>query len=255
MNDVCNLSADQQLSLSSGRSTEPCAASYARNMTTIGSDWDEIGVVVDHLLALRRVPQVSMVAWSLGGPRAGGYAAKHPEKVQRLVLLAPAYDRNTAANPPAQLPAAGTAMNVQSRDALAALWNSQVGCAGQYKQGAFDAIWSAMLASDPVGATWGTGMRRAPVVTNWGWTTALVTATQVPTLAVTGAHDKQVPQTFVRDFYADLGAKQKVLVDLACSSHNAMWEQNHLLLFQASVEWLTKQTVNGTDRGEIRLGY
>jgi pimeloyl-ACP methyl ester carboxylesterase len=255
MNDACNLSGDQQLTLSFGGHTEPCTTSYGQNMTTIASDWDEIGAVVDHLLALRHVSQVSMVAWSLGGPRAGGYAAQHPVKVQRLVLLAPAYDRNAVANPPAQVPAPGTAMSVQSRDALTVLWNSQVGCTGQYEQGAFDAIWSSMVASDPVGATWGSGVRRAPVVTNWGWTTALVAATQVPTLAVTGAHDKQVPQARVQDFYADLGAKQKVLVDLACSSHNAMWEQNHLLLFQSSAEWLTKQTVNGIERGVVRLGY
>ena len=30
-----------------------------------------------------------MVAWSLGGPRAGGYAARNPGNVHRLVLLAP----------------------------------------------------------------------------------------------------------------------------------------------------------------------
>jgi pimeloyl-ACP methyl ester carboxylesterase len=255
MNDACNLSGDQQLTLSTGRHTEPCAASYPRQMTTIASDWDEIGAVVDRLLALRHVSQVSMVAWSLGGPRAGGYAARHPDKVHRLVLLAPAYSRDTAANPPAQVPAPGAAMTVQSRDALTALWNGQVGCTGQYEQGAFDAIWSSMLASDPVGATWGSGVRRAPLVTNWGWTTAVVAATRVPTLAVTGVHDKQVPQARVKDFYSDLGATEKVLVDLACSSHNAMWEQNHLLLFQSSAEWLAKQTVNGMERGVVRLGY
>lgn len=255
MNDPCNLSAEQQVGLLTDRHAQPCAASYGQNMTTIASDWHEIGAVIDHLLSLRRVPRVSIVAWSLGGPRAGGYAAQHPDKVQKLVLLAPAYDRNAAANPPAQVPAAGAAMNTQSREALTVLWNSQVGCAGQYEQAVFDAVWSGMLASDPVGATWGSGVRRAPQVTNWGWTTALVAATQVPTLMVTGAHDKQVPPVRVQEFYTDLGARQKVLVDLACSSHNAMWEKNHLLLFRSSVEWLTKGTVNGMEQGIVRLGY
>jgi hypothetical protein len=59
----------------------------------------------------------------------------------------------------------------------------------------------------------------------------------------------------VRDLYADLGAERKVFVDLACSSHNAMWEKNHLLLFGASVEWLTKSTVNGMPEGMLKLGY
>jgi hypothetical protein len=53
----------------------------------------------------------------------------------------------------------------------------------------------------------------------------------------------------------DLAAPQKVFVDLACSSHNAMWEKNRLLLFRASLEWLTAGSVNGAKEGTIRLGY
>src|SRR5437763_9298966 len=253
MNDPCNLSSQQQLTLAPG--AEPCSPSYPQNMTTIASDWHDIDSVIEHLLALRGVSQLSLVAWSLGGPRAAGFAAQHPDKVEKLVLLAPAYSRDTAAAPPAQVPAQGPAMNIQSRNDLTALWNRQVGCPGQYEQAAFDAVWSAMLESDPGGATWGVGVRRAPQVTNWGWTTAVVAATRTPTLMVTGEHDKQVLPTRVRNFYADLGAGKKVLIDLACSSHNAMWENNHLMLFQASLEWLTKGTVNGMDSGTVRMGY
>jgi hypothetical protein len=59
----------------------------------------------------------------------------------------------------------------------------------------------------------------------------------------------------VRELYADLGSRQKVLIDLACSSHNAMWEKNHALLFRASLEWLTQSSVNGAKDGILRLGY
>jgi pimeloyl-ACP methyl ester carboxylesterase len=253
MNDPCNLSAEQQAALAPG--VEPCAPSYPQQMTTIASDWHDLGAVVDHLLALRNVSQVSLVAWSLGGPRAAGYAAQNPGKVQKLVLLAPAYSRDTPAAPPAQVPARGPAMNTQSRADLTALWNRQVGCPGQYEPAVFDAVWSAMLESDPVGATWGSGVRRAPQVTNWGWTKDAVADTRTPTLMVTGAHDGQVAPSRVRDFYADLGASRKVLVDLACSSHNAMWEKNHLMLFQATLEWLSKGTVGGMDNGVVRMGY
>ena len=97
------------------------------------------------------------------------------------------------------------------------------------------------------------GVRRAPQVTNWGWNAKAVAATHVPTMMVTGEHDKQVPSQLVRDLYADIGSDQKVLIDLACS--NAMWQKNHLLLFQASLEWLTKGTVNGNKQGTVRLGY
>jgi hypothetical protein len=46
-----------------------------------------------------------------------------------------------------------------------------------------------------------------------------------------------------------------VFIQLACSSHNAMWETNHLLLFRASLEWLSAGSVNGTQAGMLRLGY
>jgi pimeloyl-ACP methyl ester carboxylesterase len=255
MNDPCNLSAAQQLALAPDGRAEACSPSYGQQMTTIASDWNDIGAVVDYLRALRGAPQVSMVSWSLGGPRAAGYAAQNPDKVSKLVLLAPAYSRDASAAPPTSVPAAGAAMNTQSRGELTALWNRQVGCPDQYEQGVFKAVWQAMLDSDPVGATWGPGVRRAPNVTNWGWTAARVAATKIPTLMVTGAHDGQVMPSRVHDLYADIGSTSKVLIDLACSSHNAMWEKNHRLLFQASLEWLTKGTVNGVDQGKVRLGY
>jgi pimeloyl-ACP methyl ester carboxylesterase len=255
MNDPCNLSPAQQLALAPQGRAEVCAPSYGQQMTTMASDWNDIAAVVDHLRTLRGAAQVSMVSWSLGGPRAAGYAAQNPDKVAKLVLLAPAYSRDTSATPPTPLPSVGATMNTQSRDELAALWNRQVGCPDQYEPGIFKAVWQAMLESDPVGATWGSGARRAPNVTNWGWTAAMVAATKTPTLMITGAHDGQVQPGRVHDLYADLGSKSKVLVDLACSSHNAMWEKNHRLLFQASLEWLLKGTVNGVDQGTVRLGY
>ena len=98
-------------------------------------------------------------------------------------------------------------------------------------------------------------MRRAPNVTVWGWNAEMVAKTQSPILMVTGEHDKQVPSERVRDLYADAPAHRNVFVDLACSSHNAMWEKNHLLLFRASLEWLTRGTVLGKTEGMLRLGY
>jgi pimeloyl-ACP methyl ester carboxylesterase len=112
-----------------------------------------------------------------------------------------------------------------------------------------------MLESDPVGATWGPGVRRAPQTTVWGWTQAMVAKTDVPTLMVAGAFDKQVAPERVRELHADLGTREKVFVDLACSGHNAMWERNHLLLFHASLEWLTQGSVNGAKEGVVKIGY
>lgn len=255
MNDPCNLSLDQQAWLVPSMLAAPCSPSYPHQMTTIASDWNDIGAVVDSIRALRHVDRVSLLAWSLGGPRAGGYAAQHPEKVQKLVLLAPAYNRTAPGNAPSQVPADGAAMNAQGREQFTANWDRQVGCPDQYDPAASESVWSEMIQSDRVGSTWGAGFRRAPQVTVWGWNSAMATGMQTPALLVSGQFDKQVSPDRVRDLYADLPSHQKVFIDLACSSHNAMWEKNHLLLFRASLEWLTLGTVNGKQEGSLRMGY
>ena len=255
MNDPCNLSKEQQARFVPQLIAAPCAPSHATAITTMGSDWNDIGAVVDHLRGLRGVDRVSIVAWSQGGPRSAGYAAKHPDKVARLVVLAPAYNRGGPLYAPNPLPPVNAAMNVQSHSDFTANWDRQVGCPDQYEPAASAAVWRDMLASDPVGSTWGTGVRRAPQVPTWGFNQAIVTKMQTPFLMVAGVHDKQVPPERVRELYADLASKQKVFVDLACSSHNAMWEKNHLLLFKASLEWLRDGKVNGMSEGELKLGY
>jgi len=256
MNDPCNLAAAQQAALVPALLKAPCSeTTYPRQMTTLASDWHDIDAVVNRIRSLRHVEKVSLLGWSLGGPRAGGYAAHHQDQVSKLVLLAPAYNRASTGTQPAEIPAKGAAMNTQSRDEFFANWDRQVGCPAQYDRPAADSVWSEMLKSDPVGATWGDGVRRAPLVTSWGWTREVVGKLHVPTLMVAGANDKQVNPPRVRELYEDLGAPKKFLVDLGCASHNALWEKNHLLLFQASLEWLTQGTVQGKSEGTLRLGF
>lgn len=255
MNDPCNLNPAQQAALIPALLPAPCAPGHPHQLNTIASDWDDLNAVVDYVRTLRHVDTVSLVAWSLGGPRSAGYAAQHPEKISSLVMLAPAYNRAAAASAPAKVPADGVPFNTQSRAEFTANWDRQVGCTDQYDPAVSAAIWSDMLASDPVGETWGGGVRRAPNTTTWGWNAAMVGKTLTPTLMIAGAHDKQVPPERVQQLHADLGASRKVLIDLACSGHNAMWEKNHTAMFVASLEWLTKGSVNGLQEGVVRLGY
>jgi pimeloyl-ACP methyl ester carboxylesterase len=254
MSDPCNLSPEQQAQFVPASIPAPCAPTYPGQLTTIASDWHDIDAVVDHIRALRKVEKVSLVGWSLGGPRAGGYTARHPEKVHRLVLLAPAYNREARAEPP-PLPNPGPVFNTQSRAEFDANWDRQVGCPSQVDPAVREAVWKEMLASDPVGAKWGSGVRRAPSTTTWGWTPEAIGKTRTPTMLIAAVLDKQVPVERVQAAYADLGAADKVLIDLGCSSHNAMWEANHLLMFKASLDWLTTGTVDGKRSGVVKLGY
>lgn len=253
MNDPCNLSEAQQADLVPALLSAPCEASYAFAPTTIESDWNDLDAVIEYVRAIRGVERVHLVAWSLGGPRAGGYAARHPEKVASVILLSPAYGRTRSPTPPDRLPAPGPAMTKQSRQDFESLWDRQLGCANQYEPVVREAVWGAMLESDPVGATWGTGVRRAPRVTTWGWSRDEVLRQRTPMLLVAPETDGQVSPERVIELYEDLGSEHKVLAHLECGSHNAMWEANRDLLFAASLEWLRDGTVAGVGAGEVRL--
>jgi pimeloyl-ACP methyl ester carboxylesterase len=254
MNDPCNLARAQQPLFVPGLITAPCAPSFQGSATTIASDWNDIAAVVEYVRALRHVDKLNLAGWSQGGPRAGGYTAQHPDQVSRLVLLAPAYARTGPDAAPAPR-ADAVVFNTQSQKEFDANWDRQVGCPEQYDKDVSKAVWAEMVASDPVGSTWGAGVRRAPTVPSWGFNKNVVSKNRTPTLMVAGAHDKQVNPANVRAYYEDLASAEKVFVDLACSSHNAMWEKNHLLLFQASLEWFQQGTVNGMKTGMMKIGY
>jgi len=251
INDKCNLSPEQQKIFGAA-----CAQTYPGQLTNINSDWNDISAAVDFITKLRHVKKINLVGWSQGGPRAGGWTAQHPDRVAKLILLAPAYNRATKTDAPAVLPVAGAVFNTQSHDEFIANWDRQAPCPGQYDPAAAASVWSEMLKSDSVGATWTPAVRRAPIASSgWGWTQEKVKAMTTPTLMVSGVNDKQVNPERVRDFYADIGSPQKVFIDLGCASHNAMWEKNHLILFKASLEWLEKGTVDGQTNTMLKLGY
>ncbi len=255
MTDVCNFSKATQAQFVPAVIPQPCEATYKTPISTMESDWNEIDATVDYLRRLRGVDKVSIVGWSQGGPRAGGYTARNPGKVERLFILAPSYMPDWPATVPATLPADYAAMGAQSRKNFDDNWKRQVGCPDQIEPDAADAVWREMIASDPVGAKWGEGVRRAPNVPNSGFNKAIVSQMRTPFAMVSGAHDKQIIPERVRGLYRDLGSKDKVFIDLACTSHNAMWERNRGLLYKASLEWLRDGNVNGVSQGEVKLGY
>jgi pimeloyl-ACP methyl ester carboxylesterase len=255
MNDPCNLQKAAQPQFIPAPLKAPCAPTFKGPITTMGSDWNDIGAVVDQLRKMRGVEKVALVAWSQGGPRSAGFTARNPDKVSRLVVLAPAYNRTMPTEAPNPLVTTDGPVTAQSRADFVANWDRQIGCPNQYDPAASASVWSELIASDPIGATWGPGARRAPQVPSWGFNQAIVAKMQTPFLMVAGATDKQVNPDRVRELYADLGSKEKVFIDLACSSHNAMWERNHLLLFKASLDWLTTGKVDGKSEGMMKLGY
>ena len=114
MDNPCNLSAEDQASIDAA-ATANCRADYQRQLTSSQTDWDEIDTVVDYLRELRGVDKVSIIGWSLGGIRTGGYAANHGEKLDKLVLFAPVYRQGSAAIALSNFPVEAAPLSLQTK--------------------------------------------------------------------------------------------------------------------------------------------
>jgi pimeloyl-ACP methyl ester carboxylesterase len=235
MNDKCNLSPADKAII--GFST-PCAPSYPDELGMMPADWDDMDSVVDYLRDLRGVDRISLIGWSLGGPRVGGYAVLHPEKVENLILYAP--DTSGPTNSPS--PVLGFAFTLVSPIS----WTDS--CEGATDPGIFNALNQDLLESDPVGATWGPGRARAPIYPTAG---ALAPEIKAPTLVIVGEGDPLLPLDKL--VYGVLGTQDKVFMSVACTGHVMVWQTRHHTLLEASKEWLLHQSIRGISHGVINV--
>lgn len=252
MDDPCNANPKQQQEITPRPLTAACAAHYPNEITTIRSDWAEIDAVVEHLRAANKVARVNIIGWSAGGPRVGGYAGLHPAKVERIVLFAPS---PTVAREGPALPPAGFPMTLQSREDMEKKrWDPDVRCPGQVEPGVRDAVWKAIMQWDATGAMWGPagGIMRGRAATGFGWTADLAQKVTAPALVIVGEFDRLTER---RTVFEQIASPEKVFLDVACGSHFMVWEKQHPVLHEASLEWLVKGEVRGVRRGEFRVDY
>ncbi|HEX5420068.1 MAG TPA: alpha/beta hydrolase [Gammaproteobacteria bacterium] len=257
MDDPCNMSAKDQAIVTPNPLPKPCKPSYSHTLTSFQSDWDEIDSVVDYLRKLRGVKRVSLIGWSMGGPRAGGYAARHPDKIEKLILYAPAYRASTPSEPPSDGRSAGVPMSLQTRQTLMQdRWQANVACPGQVDPGIRDVIWRTIMGFDSLGAVWGPpeGVMRVRTSTYFGWNSDYAAKITAPTLILVGQQDGLRPAA--ETLYGDLTrAPNKVLVEMACATHFAVWEAaEHKLMHEASKEWLQSGEFRGRKNGQVSVG-
>jgi pimeloyl-ACP methyl ester carboxylesterase len=270
MDDPCNNSAsDQQTYLLPKPLAQPCKPSYPFMLSSLESDFDEIDRVIDYVREVRNVDKVSLIAWSRGGNRAGGYTARHPEKVEKLFLYAPGrYMRLNPSDPPVPFPLPGVPSTVVGvADLYKNTWDINGGtnapftgmCDNQYDPAIRPVVTATQMEFDPLGSTWGTaGVRRSPLFPSGsmlsGWNGRFAAQITVPTLIIRGDLDTGVPLGDIQDLLGDLvSAPQKVFVHVACASHYLVWENQHMVLLKASVEWLQQGTFQGQYNGSFSV--
>ena len=249
MDDPCNVDPKQQQLLIPHVLKEPCAPRYPFKMVSSQTEWDEVEAVANYLMQLRGVKKISMVGWSTGTPRIGGFAARHPDKVERIVFLAPApFFAND--KPPATFPEPGSPVILQTRERLEKeRWLADVKCDGQIDDPAvLDVMWRELMKEEGVGATWMPGgVMRAPNRMNFGWREN-VQKIQAPVLILQGEFDNFEKR---QDAWKALTVKEKMFIKVACGSHYLQYEKNRRVLHEASREWLQRGTVQGKKAGML----
>ena len=245
MDDPCNVDLKQQETIVKRPLPSMCMPHYALKFKTSRDDWAEIDSTVEFIRQTTGAQKVSIVAWSAGGPRAGGYAALHPDKVNRIVFYAPGGPR--PGYKPPERPEAGFTVALQTRaDLEKKRWDPNVRCTGQVEPGVRDALWTQIMQWDHVGSTWGPeeGVMRAPTMMN-GWSTEQANSLKMPVMVIVGEYDTPNDR---RKVFEAVGSADKVFVKVACASHFMLWERQHKTLHSASLEWLRDGKFMGATR-------
>ena len=124
----------------------------------------DIGTAVDFILQRRNIPRLNLLGWSWGTTLMATYTTQNAAKVERLVLYAPAWIRQTASLVQAG-PGKLGAYRMVNRDQAKERWYTGVPedkKASLIPAGWFDAWADATFATDPVGAKMTPPVVRAP---------------------------------------------------------------------------------------------
>jgi len=204
----------------------------------------DIGTAVDFILQRRNIPRLNLLGWSWGTTLMATYTTQNAQKVERLILYAPAWIRQTASLIPAS-PGPMAAYRMVNREQAKQRWYTGVPedkKAALIPNGWFEAWADATFATDPVGAQMTPAVVRAPngVVQDgiefFGagkpyYDPAKIT---VPTLLVGAEWDKDLPPYMAQTLFPLLvNSPGKRYVALAEGTHTIIMEKNRLKLFEA----------------------
>ena len=211
----------------------------------------DIGTVVDFVLKRRNIARANLIGWSWGTITMAAYTTQNPGKVERLVLYAPGWIRQTPSLAGPQ-PGAGPlgAYRTASREQAMQRWMTGVPedkKATLIPAGWFDAWADATWATDPDGAKQNPPVIRAPngvlADNNDYWAAgkpmydpAKIT---VPTLLVQAEWDRDLPPYMAQTLFPLLvNSPAKRYVMLAEGTHTIIMEKNRLKLFEAVQSFL-----------------
>jgi pimeloyl-ACP methyl ester carboxylesterase len=209
----------------------------------------DMGAAIDYVLSSRGIPKMNLMGWSWGTSIAGNYTSQHNDKINRLVLYAPAWLFQPAAEPPAApLPAYRTVTKEMAKKR----WYAGVPADKQadlIAPGVFDQWRDATLATDPVGGKMTPPTLRAPngvlqeFSNYWRAGKPLYdpAAISVPTLIIHAEWDADLPSYMAQAYFSKLAnAPLKRLVEIGEGTHSVMLEKNRMQFFREILNFLTE---------------
>ncbi len=230
-----------------GQSTRPPAmdrpASESAPFGTTQEAMVDVDAVVEFIRKRRGVERVNLLAWSWGTAIMQWYTSLNSQKVEKLVLYAPVWIRQTASLVQAG-PGPMPAYRSVNMDQAKTRWLTGVPAdkqAALIPPGWFEAWAAATIASDPVGAAQTPPVLRAPngVVADglryWGrgeipWKPENI---KVPVLLIKGEWDQDTPAYMAQNLFPKLtGAPYKRYVELGEGTHTIVMEKNRMNLFR-----------------------
>jgi pimeloyl-ACP methyl ester carboxylesterase len=224
-----------------GGSTRPAAMAQPPEANAPFADAKEavrdISAAVDYILAQPGSRKPTLVGWSWGTTTTAAYAAEHPEKIDRLVLVAPVW---LGLKPPPYQGAYRVSTWESARAfAIAGMPKDKVDAISPLEN--FNAWWKATLATDPEGAARSPPVVRSPngVMRNFNESWAAGKPTydpakiRAPTLLLVGDWDVITPPAMAQGLYEQLtNASERRLVRFSEATHFMIIEKHRLRLFR-----------------------
>ena len=207
----------------------------------------DVSAAVDYILQARTVPRLNLIGWSWGTVTMAWYTSRNNAKVEKLVLYAPVWIRQTASLVQAGPGPLGAYRTVQM-SAARGRWLTGVAPEKQkdlIPPGWFEAWADATLKSDPDGMARNPPVLRAPngVVLDgqryWGapagqakmpYSAADI---RVPTLLIKAEWDADTPTYMAQTLFPLLtNSPYKRYVELGEGTHTIVMEKNRMSLFR-----------------------